>query len=124
MAAWLRTTSWWPAEEGADFALSPTLEPLGVGLRRFILRAAKAFVAKIMSPAGQATLRAAGFNLPVRHVANSAAMVLRAVAGIGLIGGSMGCVALLLLALNGAVKMLGSYARLHYRLLKPEQHPA
>ena len=51
-------------------------------------------------------------------------MVLRALAGIGLIGGSMGCVALLLLALNGAVKMLGNYARLHYRLLKPEQHAA
>src|SRR5216684_1891538 len=30
----------------------------------------------------------------------------------------------LLLALNGAVKMLGNYARLHYRLLKPEQHAA
>jgi hypothetical protein len=28
---------------------------------------------------------------------------------------------LLLLALNSVVKMLGSYARLHYRLLKPEQ---
>ena len=47
-----------------------------------------------------------------------------AVAGIGLITASVGCGALLLLALNGAVKMLGSYARLHYRLLKPEQHPA
>jgi uncharacterized membrane protein len=60
----------------------------------------------------------------VGHFASIAAMVLRAVAGIALIGGSMGCVALLLLALNGAVKMLGSYARLHYRLLKPEQHAA
>ena len=29
--------------------------------------------------------------------------------------------ALLLLALNSVVKMLGNYARLHYRLLKPEQ---
>ncbi len=56
------------------------------------------------------------------HFASIAAMVLRAVAGIALIGGSMGCVALLLLALNGAVKLLGNYARLHYRLLKPEQH--
>ena len=27
----------------------------------------------------------------------------------------------LLLALNSVVKMLGNYARLHYRLLKPEQ---
>ena len=50
--------------------------------------------------------------------------VLRALAGIGLIAASMGCGALLLLALNGAVKLLGNYARLHYRLLKPEQHAA
>jgi uncharacterized membrane protein len=60
----------------------------------------------------------------IGHFASIAAMVLRALAGIGLIAGSMGCVALLLLALNGAVKMLGSYARLHYRLLKPEQPAA
>ena len=31
-----------------------------------------------------------------------------------------GCGALLLLALNAAVRMLGNYARLHYRLLRPE----
>ena len=60
----------------------------------------------------------------IGHFASIAAMVLRAVAGIGLITASVGCGALLLLALNGAVKMLGSYARLHYRLLKPEQDPA
>ena len=60
----------------------------------------------------------------VGHFASIAAMVLRACAGIGLIAGSMGCVALLALALNGAVKMLGNYARLHYRLLKPEQRAA
>lgn len=57
------------------------------------------------------------------HFASLAAMLLRAVAGIGLITGSVGGGALLLLALNGAVKMLGNYARLHYRLLKPEQDP-
>jgi uncharacterized membrane protein len=60
--------------------------------------------------------------LKIGHFASIAAMVLRALAGIGLVAGSMGCGALLLLALNGAVKMLGDYARLHYRLLKPEQH--
>jgi uncharacterized membrane protein len=59
----------------------------------------------------------------VAHFASIAAMV-RALAGIGLIAGSMGCAALLLLAFNGAVKMLGRYARLHYRLLKPERHTA
>ncbi|CCE05244.1 conserved membrane hypothetical protein [Bradyrhizobium sp. STM 3843] len=59
----------------------------------------------------------------VGHFASIAAMLLRAVAGIGLIAGSVGGGALLLLALNGAVKMLGNHARLHYRLLKPEQDP-
>ncbi|MGJ5202405.1 DUF1700 domain-containing protein [Bradyrhizobium sp. HKCCYLR20261] len=54
------------------------------------------------------------------HFASMAAMALRAVAGIGLVAGSVGCGALLLLALNAAVRMLGNYARLHYRLLKPE----
>lgn len=62
--------------------------------------------------------------LKVGHFASVAAMLLRAVAGIGLITGSVGGGALLLLALNGAVKMLGNYARLHYRLLKPEQDPS
>jgi uncharacterized membrane protein len=60
----------------------------------------------------------------VGQFASIAAMVLRAAAGIGLIAASMGCGALLLLALNAAVKMLGNYARLHYRLLKPEQDSA
>jgi glycine/D-amino acid oxidase-like deaminating enzyme len=55
------------------------------------------------------------------HFASIAAVLLRAVAGIGLIAGSVGGGALLLLALNSVVKMLGNYARLHYRLLKPEQ---
>ena len=62
--------------------------------------------------------------LKIGHFASIAAVVLRAVAGIGLVTASVGCGALLLLALNGAVKMLGGYARLHYRLLKPEQHTA
>jgi uncharacterized membrane protein len=62
--------------------------------------------------------------LNIDSFASIAAIVLRALAGIGLIAGSVGCGALLLLALNGAVKMLGDYARLHYRLLKPEQHAA
>lgn len=62
--------------------------------------------------------------LKIGHFTSIAAMVLRGAAGIGLIAGSMGLVALLALALNGAVKMLGNYARLHYRLLKPEQQHA
>ena len=51
-------------------------------------------------------------------------MMLRAALGIGLIAVGTGGEALLWLALNRAVKMLGRYARLHYRLLKPEQDPA
>jgi len=62
--------------------------------------------------------------LKIGHFASIAAIILRAVAGIGLVTASAGCGALLLLALNAAVKMLGGYARLHYRLLKPEQEPA
>ncbi len=62
--------------------------------------------------------------LKIGHFASIAAVILRAVAGIGLVTASAGCGALLLLALNGAVRMLGGYARLHYRLLKPEQDPA
>src|SRR3954468_14874982 len=62
--------------------------------------------------------------LKVWHFGSIAAMLVRAVAGIGLVTGSVGGGALLLLALNGAVKMLGNYARLHYRLLKPEHDPA
>jgi uncharacterized membrane protein len=60
----------------------------------------------------------------IGQFASVAAMVLRVGAGIGLITASVGCGALLLLALNGAVQMLGHYARLHYRLLKPEQNRA
>jgi uncharacterized membrane protein len=60
----------------------------------------------------------------IASFASITAMVLRAMAGIGLIAGSVGCGVLLLFALNGAVKMLGNYARLHYRLLRPEQHTA
>ncbi|WP_035655727.1 DUF1700 domain-containing protein [Bradyrhizobium sp. STM 3809] len=60
----------------------------------------------------------------IAPVASLAAMALRAVAGIGLIAGGIGCGALLLLGLNIAVRMLGNYARLHYRLLRPDHEPA
>jgi uncharacterized membrane protein len=60
----------------------------------------------------------------IASFASITAIVLRTMAGIGLIAGSVGCCVLLLFALNGAVKMLGNYARLHYRLLRPEQHVA
>ena len=49
-------------------------------------------------------------------------IVLRVLASIALICASAGIATLLLLALNGAIKKLGGFARLHYRLLKPEQH--
>jgi uncharacterized membrane protein len=60
----------------------------------------------------------------IGHFASVAAIVLRAVAGIGLIAASVGLSGLLVLAFNGGVKMLGRYARLHYLLLKPKPKPA
>ncbi len=60
----------------------------------------------------------------IGHFASIAAMVLRAGTGIGLIAASVGLGGLLVLGFNAAVKMLGRYARLHYRLLKPERDPA
>jgi uncharacterized membrane protein len=62
--------------------------------------------------------------LKIGQFASIAAIVLRAAAGIGLIAASVGLGGLLVLGFNGAVKMLGRYARLHYRLLKPEQESA
>jgi uncharacterized membrane protein len=58
----------------------------------------------------------------VGHYASISAMMMRALTGIGILSAGVGCGALLLLALNGTVTMLGRYARLHYRLLKPQQH--
>jgi uncharacterized membrane protein len=46
-------------------------------------------------------------------------LVVRALAGAGLIALSLGCGALLLIAVNGAVTLVARYARLHYRLLTP-----
>jgi uncharacterized membrane protein len=43
----------------------------------------------------------------------------RTLTGIGLLGASVGFTALLWLVLEGLVRLLGSYARLHYRALKP-----
>jgi uncharacterized membrane protein len=43
----------------------------------------------------------------------------RTLAGIGLIGGSVGVAALLWLVLEAVVRLLGGYARLHYQILKP-----
>ena len=46
-------------------------------------------------------------------------LILRGLAGIALIAAGAGFGALLALGLNAAVRWLGGYARLHYRLLKP-----
>jgi hypothetical protein len=42
-------------------------------------------------------------------------------AGVGLIAGGIGWGALLLLAMEGVLLLLGRYARLHYQLLKPRR---
>jgi len=60
----------------------------------------------------------------IAQFASISTIALRVIAGIGLITASAGVGALLLFALNGAVKKLGGYARLHYRLIKPEHHVA
>jgi len=44
--------------------------------------------------------------------------------GIGLVAGSVGGGSLLLLCASAAVRGLGRYARLHYRLLEPRRRPA
>jgi uncharacterized membrane protein len=47
------------------------------------------------------------------------ASVSRMLAGIGLLGASIGVTALLWLLLEGLTKLFARYARLHYRVLKP-----
>jgi len=48
----------------------------------------------------------------------------RGFAGVGLVAGGIGGGALLLLVLDALVRLLGSYARLHYRLLDSSNHAA
>jgi hypothetical protein len=45
----------------------------------------------------------------------------RALIGAGLIFGTVGGGSVLLLLLNPGMALLGRYARLHYRLIKPER---
>jgi uncharacterized membrane protein len=71
-----------------------------------------AFALSIIGIVGAAMLLAimAGpFGLPV------------ALAGLGLIAGAIGGGALMLLLMGGAMRLLGHYARLHYRLLDKEE---
>lgn len=56
------------------------------------------------------------------HLTSIALSASRTLTGIGLLGGSVGCGALLWLVLEGLVKLLGRYARLHYQVLKPAAH--
>jgi uncharacterized membrane protein len=55
------------------------------------------------------------------HFASAASLLARGLIGVGLIAGIVGSGALLLLLLNIGMTALGRYARLHYRLLKPDQ---
>jgi uncharacterized membrane protein len=56
----------------------------------------------------------------IAEIAPVTTILLRAITGIGLIAAGATVGALPLLALNGAVRKLGEYARLHYRLLKTD----
>ena len=60
--------------------------------------------------------------LKIIFFASIARTVLRLVIAVAFIGASAGLGTLLLLGLNAAVRWLGQYARLHYRLLKPDEH--
>jgi uncharacterized membrane protein len=48
----------------------------------------------------------------------------RALTGMGLLAGGVGGGALLLLMIDALMRLLGRYARLHYRLLNPSDNPA
>ena len=50
--------------------------------------------------------------------------VVRALTGMGLFAGGVGGGALLLLMVDALMRLLGRYARLHYRLLNPSDTPA
>jgi uncharacterized membrane protein len=57
-------------------------------------------------------------------LSGAAAALSRTLAGIGLLGGSIGFTALGWLVLELIARLLGNYARLHYRVLKPMDLPA
>ncbi|WP_095202213.1 DUF1700 domain-containing protein [Mesorhizobium carmichaelinearum] len=59
--------------------------------------------------------------VPFWHFASWATAFARLLAAVGLAAASIGLGSLLLLGLNVGVKLLGDYARLHYRLVKPRQ---
>ena len=59
--------------------------------------------------------------LPFWHFTLWSTAFARLLAAIGLAAASIGLGSLLLLGLNVGVKLLGDYARLHYRLVKPPQ---
>ncbi len=72
-------------------------------------------------------LLVAGIALVVSILSFDASVVggiARGFAGVGLVAGGIGGGALLLLVLDGLVRMLGRYSRLHYRLLVPSKNAA
>jgi uncharacterized membrane protein len=50
--------------------------------------------------------------------------LVRALTGMGMLAGGVGGGALLLLMVGALLRLLGRYARLHYRLLNPSDKPA
>lgn len=86
----------------------------------------------ILAFAGGITLFAigiAGFGILLSGLfhslgpAGAAVAASRALAGIGLLGASVGFAALGWLVLEGLVRLLARYARLHYRVVKPGLQP-
>ncbi len=71
--------------------------------------------------AGLALLVSAQSLNPFAHIVGS---LTRALLGIGFLAGGVGGGALLFLMLEWIMRLLGKYARLHYRLLSPENDTA
>lgn len=71
--------------------------------------------------AGGSLMASPFWALPDTGWAGTASVIL---AGAGLISGSIGWGAVLLLVMEGVLLLLGKYARLHYRLTKPDADAA
>ena len=91
------------------FILLPLLCVLGVAA--FVIGA----VLFVLALAGVGLL----FSGLVHSFANVISALARMLAGVGLLGASVGVTALLWLVLEGLVKLVARYARLHYRVVKP-----
>ncbi|TBY80876.1 DUF1700 domain-containing protein [Rhizobium leguminosarum] len=75
--------------------------------------------------AGLLAIAAAGLNVIVTALLNPGdalmALLARLCIGAGLVSGFLGGGALLLMGLGAGIRVLGQYARLHFRLVRPDR---